>query len=264
MPLAFYALLGSVLVLGQTASPTHGPPLTLRQVERAIDRAFVAELAGDFEGGRNALSALLEAPPLPEEASARARANAWMASARAREEAFGRLGRTIRAYAQAYPTLRDFGPRRAELFWGRAVRDLPALKGRSEEAPSVYVRFERLRRVEAAPVLDRLRRRFSAAGLDVVVQDDATGAYELRVNLDATETVAREARVRVTAEGSFLLRARGAPEPLASYARRRSVVRRKEAAARAFALRRLVDDLSWAAIFRLRAALLGSASPDHP
>ena len=257
---AVYLILASTLAVGQTADPAQvSPRLTLRQAERAIDRALVTELAGDYQGGRRALRALLAADAQPEEVSARARLTAWLVSMRVRQEAFARLGRTARGYAQAFSTLKDFGSKRAQLFWDRSVRDLPEIRFRVTQSPAVHVRFERLRKVDAESVLEGLRHRLTEAGFGVVVGEGGRAPYELRVNLDAGQVEKRLARVRVTAEGSFLLRQRMKDKDLvASYARRRTVTRRREDAARAFAVRRAVDDLAWAAIFRLRASIISS------
>ena len=245
------------LAAGQAATQSETRPLTLRRAERAIDRAFVAELAGDFDGGRRALSALLAADGRPEESAARARLTAWLGSMRAREVAFARSGPTVRGYVQAFSTLREFGPERAQLFWTRAVRDLPEVRAAMRRPRRVHVRFERLRSVAAGPVLAGIRRRLTPAGFVGVVEGAESAEYELRVNLDAHRVERRRGRTRVTAEGSFLLRRRDtSQEFVASYARRRSATRVTEDAARAFAMRRTVDDLAWAAVYRLRANVL--------
>ena len=250
---------GVALVSGQIGLEVETHPLTLRGVERAIDRAFVAELAGDFKGGRQALTRLLESKPRPEEAAARARLTAWLVSMRAREEAFALSGRTARGYAQAFSTLREFGPERGQLLWQRALRDLPQVRHRT---PRVRVRFERLLSVKRDEVSVWLSPRLVAAGFALAEETDRNAHYELRMNLDARQAETRMARTRVTVEGSFLLRRCDEEEQVvASYAKRRAVVRRTEEAARAFAVRRAVDDLAWAAIFRLRAASLRDAEP---
>lgn len=252
-------ILSLAFAAGPAAARNETRPLTLRRAERAIDRAFVAELAGDFAGGRRALSALLHAASRSEEAPGRARLTAWMVSMRARQEAWALSGPSVAGYARAFSTLREFGPERAQLFWDRAVRDLPRVRSVMRIPPAVHVLFERSRGVEPGPALEGIRRRLTGAGFAVADEERRPVHYALRVNVDARQVERRPARVRVTVEGSFLLhRHDGHDGVVASYAHQRSVTRRTEEAARVFAMRRTADDLAWAAIYRLRADLLMS------
>lgn len=233
-------------------------PLTLRGADRVIDRAFMTELAGDYAGARTALKARLSKATRPEEEPACARLRAWLRGMDKRQRAFSREGRTATGYWRAFQTLRDFGPARSGLFWQRAGRDLPKLEGNFESLAKIDLRFERVVGLDK----DRAAWTRHLAGLlgkhgVEAFEGKPDARYEARIYLDAAEASAMMGRSRVTVEASDLLRNRDEEDRLVgSFSKRRSVTRPDEEAARRFAVRRVLDDLGWTLVYRIREDVL--------
>ena len=276
----------AVITLALASSALAAPrTLTLRGAERAIDRAFHAELAGDFEGAHAALIALMEAAERPEEAAPRARLEDWLKGLELRKAAFARHGRAVRAYAEAFDTLRPFGLERADLLWAQAQRDVAALSGIVARDFVVDLRTEELKGAGSKALIEaRLADSLTRRGIRLGGDPATPARFEARISVDASEAVEVTGGARVTAEASLILRAAGgdprkleaqreesrvgpaSPGPgpadrqvVGAVAKRRSEVRRDEAAARAAAVRRVLDDTARALVFRLRAEALRQA-----
>lgn len=236
-----------------------GSTLTLRRAGRAIDLAFAAELAGDYEGARRALEAQLEAARRPEEAAGRARLQSWLDAMAVRKAAFERAGKTPEAYLEALDSMEGFGASRADLLWHEAQRDIAALDREYRAQGRVRLRLERVVGLarEAPEARAHLEERLAGGGLTVTDEPEAA-PYEVRLNVDARRTEDLQHRKQVTAEGSYVMRDRR-PEPprlVGTFMKRRTVVRGEEVAARAFAVRRLLDDAARSVVFQVRRDVL--------
>ncbi|MBK6683897.1 MAG: hypothetical protein IPG45_05440 [Deltaproteobacteria bacterium] len=232
-------------------------PLTMRMAERAIDRGFYAELAGDYAGARDALRGLSDTSTLAEDAPGRARIATWLRGLDEREAAFSQLGKTAQGYARAYATLREFGPSREDLLWGRALRDVQGLKA-AQTDHGVVLRPDLLKGVEPGDVgIDRLRQYLSQRGVKV----GEGGRFEVRINLDASQVGEVAGGRRVIGETSFVLRdLQHKNEVVGSLSKSRAEVRRQTDAARRFVIRRVMDDAGHALVFCFRAQLLEDAA----
>lgn len=231
--------------------------LTLRGAERAIDLAFTAELAGDYDGARKALRAKIDAATRPEEEPGRARLRQWLIGQVRRQRAFDEHGKTAAGYWRAFQTLQGNGRARAELLWKRALRDVPDLRGDFEEIARVDVRFERVVGVDALRDWEtHLKGLMGRHGLRAP-EKKARARYEARISLDAGQASELMNRWRVTVESDYLLRDRHDEGRLVgSFTKRRQVVRNSEAHARHFGVRRVLDDLGWALVHQIREDVL--------
>lgn len=239
------------------ARPAEARPLTLRMAERAIDRGFYAELAGDYAGARAALVDLSSTSTLAEDAPGRARIATWLRGLDEREAAFTELGKTARGYARAYATLREFGPSREDLLWSRALRDVAGLEA-AQIHDGLALRPDLLKGVAPGDLgIERLRQYLTQRG--VKVAEDAR--FEVRINLDASQSGEVSGGQRVIGETSFVLRdSRRKNEVVGSLSKSRAEVRRQADAARRFAIRRVMDDAGHALVFCFRAQLLEDAA----
>lgn len=250
-----------VAALSAWSAGVEAKPLTLRTADRIIDRAYVTELAGDYAGARAAVRDSMETAVLGEEAPARARLRHWLVGQAEREQAFRRHGKTPQGYWRAFATLSDAGFGRADLMWARALRDLPELQRDFEELARVDLRFERVVGTgELDPWEKHLEAKLRAYGVKAAPRVDST-RYEARINLDATDAKELMYRWQVTTEGSYLMRdLHDESRLIGRFSRRRREVRPTESQARAFAMRRVVDDLSRTLVFQVREAVLRDAA----
>lgn len=255
--------LAAIMLLGAAQGGGDVPVLTLRSADRIIDRAFMTELAGDFEGARAALRERIKQASLPEEEPGRLKLVGWMRGLNARAEAYARLGRTVQGYAQAFETLRGQGSERSELLWQRAVRDVPELQGEFEKLARVHLRMERvvgLARSDSGWSA-HLAQRLHQYGVEAA-PSDAPSRYEVRVYLDAADAAELMGRTRVTVESSYVLRTVQAhaleqdERVVGTFSKRRAVTRPTEDAARRFGVRRVMDDLGWALVHQIREDVL--------
>lgn len=231
--------------------------LTLRGADRIIDRAFLAELAGDFAGSRDAVRGRLEAATRPEEEPGKARLRRWLVGQQRRKEAFAEYGRTAEGYWQAFRTLRDSGHGRADLLWRHATRDIPNLEREFERIARVDLRFERVVGLDDTAAWARHLSGVVAKHHLAIEGKDDKARYEVRIYLDAKESAELMNRWRVTAEGDYLLRDRHDEGRLVgSFTKRRTVVRLQEDHARRFAVRRVLDDLGRTLVHQIREDVL--------
>ncbi len=232
-------------------SSAEARPLTMRAAERAIDLAFHAEIAGDLAGGRAALERILAEANEPEDIAARQRITQWLQRSDVRKAAFAKHGKTAEGYAAAFRTLDGFGAERAELLWSRAVRDVPGL---SDEQLAVTVVTDRLAGLEKeSGVAERLAKRIEAHGVRVRADEPVVA----RLDFDATEKKKVGRRMRVVCKSSFVLRDKRKEASLVgSSSKRRTETRRKVEDARAFAVRRALDDAAEGLVFYVRLAAL--------
>lgn len=231
--------------------------LSLRAAERAIDLAWQAELAGDYGGGRDALELLSRTATSSMETPARARLEEWLAGANTREVAFREHGRTPRGFLAALSTLERFGAAREDALWSRAINELPELAALAASACTIAPAVEELRgKVERSAV----ERTFAAAierGGCRVARD---ARFLARIDVDATEAELSSRSAKVTAVVSIVLESGEAAEKskTGTSSKRRTERRRGESEARAFAVRRALDDAGESVIHLCRRALLGT------
>ncbi len=244
------------LVTGST--PAFARPLTMRGAERAIDLGLDAELAGDAAGAERALLEVIGTATTAEELAPKERIEAFMRSMKTRQQAFSQHGKTARAYAAAFDTMRPFGLERAERLWSKAAADLPLLGELG--APKVAVRLELVKGVDqkaAARQLERTMRKYG-----ITLAEEKSARFLVRVNLDATG-VKRDLRgVEVFAEATAVVSDRTQPKRAAgTLSKLRSERRRQETDARRFALYRVLEDVGRRVVFTVRARLLEDAEP---
>jgi hypothetical protein len=259
-----HALAGlAAMVMMAAPSADAVPVLTLRAADRVIDRAFATELAGDFEGARDAVRARLQQAKLPEEEPGRQRLIGWLRGLDDRAAAYKRFGRTAQGYWRAFQTLRPHGPSRSDLLWGRALRDVPELQEEFDKLARVHVRIERVVGVaerDLAAWAQHLTGRLGGYG--VRAKEAEPARYEVRVYLDAADAAELMGRSRVTVESSYVLRTVQAGEleqderVVGTFNKRRSVTRPTEDGARRFGVRRVMDDLGWSLVYQLREDVL--------
>ncbi len=231
--------------------------LTLKGADRIIDLAYTAELGGDYRGARAAVRTRLQEATLSEEAPARARLRNWLIGQARRNQAFEEYGKTATGYWIAYQTLQDSGFGRADLMWRRAVRDVPELAADFTTLAVVDVKFERVVGLEGSLGAWDQHLRKSLARAGIRLNSRSRARYQVRINLDAADSIASIQRWRVTAEGSYvLLNRQDENQVIGSFSRRRAVVRRVEARARNFAIRRVLDDMAWGLVFKIREDVL--------
>lgn len=232
-------------------------PLTLRSADRIIDRAFAAELAGDYAGARAAVRERMQAAELGEEEPARARLKRWLIGQAERKQAFARYGKTAQGYAVAFSTLHHGPAGRADILWQRALRDIPVLEREFAALAQVDLRFERVVGLpRQSDMQQRLRASLGQRGIKCLTSAPKA-RYGVRINVDATDGVELMYRWKVTTEVSYLLRDRHAEQRVVgSFSRRRSVTRETQAAARGFSIRRAVDDLGRQLVFQIRQDVL--------
>jgi len=245
----------AVLLLFSAAA--EAKPLTLRSADRIIDRAFAAELAGDYAGARAAVRQRVQAAELAEEEPARARLKRWLIGQAERKQAFARHGKTAQGYWHAFSTLKAGAGARAEILWQRALRDIPVLERDFAALSQVDLRFERVVGLpRQSDMQQRLRANLTQQGI-TCLSNAPRARYGVRINLDATDGVELMYRWKVTTEVSYLLRDRHSEQRVVgSFSRRRSVVRETQTAARAFSIRRAVDDLGRQLVFQIRQDVL--------
>lgn len=246
----------AVLLVG-SAPDAQARTLTLKGASRIIDLAYTAELGGDYQGARGAVRARLQEATLSEEAPARARLRNWLIGQARRKQVFNEHGKTAAGYWLAYQTLQNSGFGRADLMWRRAVRDVPELGADFQTLAQVDVKFERVvgLRGSLKPWDQHLRKSLAKGG--VRVTPDLGARYQVRINLDAAEETASIQRWKVTAEASHVLINRhDEGRVIGTFSRRRGVVRRTEARARKFALRRVLDDMARGLVFKIREDVL--------
>lgn len=242
----------TLLALGLLASSVaDARPLTMRAAERAIDLAFFAELAGDADGGRQALVERLRDANDPEDLAARQRIESWLGTIETRQSAYAEHGKTALGYARAFATLEGFGLARADLLWSRAVRDVPGLKAKRL---SLSLEIDRLAGLKTEKNLEE-RLTALIQRHDVFVK--AGEPVRARLDFDATETKKVGRRTRVVCKSSFVIRDKRRVRPMiGAYSKRRTETRRKVPDARRMAVRRSLDDTAHGLVFFVRLAAL--------
>ena len=227
----------------------------LDEMRRAVDRAYTAELAGDFDGATAGIRRLV-ATSTPT-SSARIRAQTYLEGLQTRREAFTRYGRTSAGFAAAFATLRAAPGRWSELMWRRAHDEIPAVAARAERS-RVRVRARRVEGRDALDVRRFVAQRLERRGLNVTADDRGGRAtIDLRFDVDATDVREDRTRHLARSETSYILRAAAPPRTVLGVGAQVHEARRKDPdAAKRWASRKALEELVDEVTFDVRRALL--------
>ncbi len=251
--------LGSVPVL--VAGSTHARPLTSRQADRVLARAWQAELNGNYRLARASVEALAARAKTRNELAGRERLTDWLDQLAVRRSMFQVHGKTAPAYHRAYETLeRATVPTREEL-WVRALDHVEDLGPMMHESAKVVLRIDQLKPLEL-PLgrIAALGRRLARRGIEVVDGRRRDARFEIRVRADSTKSSERGRDVEVVAEVTAVLRDLWhGKNVVGSVAKTRREQRRSENKARRFALRRALDDVADGVVYRIRKEILWEA-----
>lgn len=231
--------------------------LTMRGAERAIDLAWQAELVADYKGARSALVALVKSSTTTDEIAAKERVEEWLRTLDEREQAFQAHGQSAKFFAIAFSSLKNFGPKRADDLWQRALKQLPALHTTATATRAVSLRPERLIGAVNRETAERLvAQALSKNGLSVTREG---GRFEVRIDVDASQFEPLERGARATAQASLIIRERGQDGKYrlsGNVQKRRVEVRHTADEAKSFAMRRALDEASAALVFHLRSRMI--------
>jgi hypothetical protein len=235
----------------------------LDEMRRAVDRAYTAELAGDFDGATAGIRRLISTSTLS--SSARIRAQTYLEGLQTRRDAFARHGRTSAGFAAAFATLRTAPERWSELMWRRARDEVPELAVRVERS-GVRVRTQRVKGRDEREVRRFVARGLGRRGLTVTSHEPrAPAALDLRFDLDAADVREDRTRHLAQAEGSYILRETAPPRSVLGTGAQSHAARRKSPeAARRWASRKALDELVDEVTFDVRLALLSEARAEGP
>lgn len=185
---------------------------------------------------------------------------AWLETIDRREAAFRSFGRSARAYHDALLTLKDFGLKRADRIWSRAIRDLPQAARVLTSSSALRLRIELLRgEVDRDSALKALTSRLQKEGLRVERDGKKRVRYESRLNIDASDVVEQARAVRVSVAASMIVREVARPGEdrlIASISKHRAETRRTAGEARKMAVRRALDDAADSLVLQIRAQVL--------
>lgn len=233
----------------------------MRNADRAIDLAWQAELAADFTGARSALVELVSTSTTVEEIAAKERIEEWLRTLDEREKLYREHGKTARFYAAAFTSLRNFGPRRADELWRAALKELAPLQRVAGESTAVALRPERMIGAADRATAERLvAQALNKYGLAVAGQG---ARFEVRIDVDASQSEALERGARATAQASLIIRERGQDGKYrvsGNVQKHKVEVRRTAGEAKSFAMRRALDEASAALVFHLRSRMLEDAA----
>jgi hypothetical protein len=252
-------LITSLIPASTFAQPTRRT-LTMRAADRAIDLAWQAELAADYTGARSALVELVKTSTTVEEIAAKERVEEWLRTLDEREKLYREHGKTARYYSPAFSSLKNFGPKRADDLWRAAVKQLPPLQRVVTETKAVALRPERLiGAVDRATTEKLVSQALSKYGLAV---SGNSARFEVRIDVDASQSEPLERGARATAQASLVIRERGADGKYrvsGNVQKHKVEVRRTADEAKSFAMRRALDEASAALVFHLRSRMLEDA-----
>lgn len=225
-----------------------GPVLDRQAADRMIELALEAELAGDFDGAKDALDSRLSKTFSREEELGRQRLQAWLSSARFRRAGFGaKAGRL--AALEAWQSLEPFSPTVHDRVWFEFSRRQPHLQSALTPVALKVDRTLGFDEVVTQSLLEKALRQRS-------VPMDQQG-LELAISIDASKMTS-DGRWKVArTELAFVLTSTSAAHrPLALFARARTERRLGADEARSMAVRRLGLDAAHAVLFTLRSQAL--------
>lgn len=226
-------------------------PLDLPEARRAVERAFTAEVAGDFEGAEAALQALLEPVGGAEQTPGPQLVRAYLREM-AQRRALTEPG-TVEGWRRAHLTLRRRPALWRAMYWGALVSVLPQAE-RSLAELTVRTRLLKAEGADFTAFARKVQRTLSTEGVRFVADG---AAVDLAIELDGSSVEPVRHRHEATFEGSYLIEDRATGRILArSRDLDRSSIRATAEAARSRSLRSLREVLEEDALFDLRQIAL--------
>lgn len=220
-----------------------GSDFDLNEARRVIDRAFLTELAQDFEGAQDAVHDVLTEHGSAASLSSKALLEKYLDDLRLRREA---LTGSAPDWARAFRTLRDRPPHWSDLFWARLPFDPPEAALRLELRKATGLSREAM--------VQHSRKRFEKSGMMTQIEPYR---FDVRMELAATDTTEVRQRSQVEAEGAYTLYDRWAePRIVGSRSDRVTSTRKRAEEATHWAARRVLDRLTEWVVFDARLRVL--------